>query len=325
MKPVKEHIVKLDLTAKERWKFLPYYVTEINTLVQYYLNDLAGSELLFENIKYLKHQLIPKDYLEEIDFIASISRFDSDQILIANLYYDILKFYFGCTAFATSVNDTVFHSRNLDWHTDNYILSDYSMIFDFQRDGKTLFKTIGWPGFIGALSGTKPEKFSVTLNAVLSYDKPEIATPISFLIRDVLEQSNSFEEAKLKLESEVIISDCLLLLSGNKPHEMVVIERTPTRSAIRESENGFIVVTNDYKQLDNDSKEDSVLQSTSCGRFERASLLITQKKPLNSSECFNILKDEHVMMDITVQQMVFNNKTGEINLIKSHGKNTNHI
>jgi len=196
-------------------------------------------------------------------------------------------------------------------------LSKHSKIFDFQKNGKTVFKTVGWVGFIGALSGIKPHKFSLTLNAVLSNDNPEIAQPVSFLLRDVLDSANDFEEARKKLESTTIASDCLILLSGTKSKEMVVIERTPTRFATREAENNFIIVTNDYKQLENNLAEESILQSTSCGRFDRTKELLNKKKPSNFEEYFGILKDEKVMMGITVQQMVFDNNSGEIRLIKT--------
>ncbi len=312
-----EQIVNLDLPAEKRWLFLVDYKDEINELLQYYLNDFEEEDFEFKSIGIYKNEIISKEYLKEIEFVASISSFSADQVLIANLYYDVLKFCFGCTAFAVDTKNSIIHSRNLDWHTENNLLSQYSIIFDFQRNGQTVFKTVGWPGFIGALSGTKPNSFSLTLNAVLSNDSPEIAFPISFLLRDVLDSSNSFEDAKEKLEQTNIASDCLILLSGIRSNEMVVIERTPKRFATRESKNGFITVTNDYKQLENNQTEESVLQLTSCGRYDRTQKLLKDKIPSNLDECFNILKDEKVMMEITVQQMVFNNKTGEIKLIKT--------
>ncbi|NMM50786.1 C45 family autoproteolytic acyltransferase/hydolase [Marinigracilibium pacificum] len=312
-----EHIVDLDLPAVKRWEFLSDYKKEINELLQCYLNDFDDADFIFESIEDYKHDIISKEYLEEIEFIASISNFSPDQVLIANLYYDVLKFYFGCTAFAVYNNESVLHSRNLDWHTENNLLSQYSKVFDFQRNGKTVFKTIGWTGFIGALSGIKPDRFSLTLNAVLSNDSPDIAFPVSFLLREILDSSNSFDEAKQKLEQTIIASDCLILLSGINPDEMVVIERTPKRFATRETQNGFIAVTNDYKLLENNLTGESILQSTSCGRYERISEILMDKIPNNFEECFKILKDEKIMMGITVQQMVFNNKTGEIGLVRT--------
>lgn len=312
-----EHIINLDLPAKERWGFLVDFKDEVNELLQCYLNDFGGAEYLFENIGELKNEIISQDYLDEIEFIASISNYSSDQVLITNLYYDVLKFYLGCTAFAVESNGKILHARNLDWWTDNNLLSSHSRIFDFQKNNKTVFKTVGWFGFIGALSGIKPEKFSVTLNAVSSKDLPEIATPVSFLLRDILEQENSYETAKAKLENTTIASDCLLLIAGTNANEMAVIERTPTRHATRLPKQNFIIVTNDYKLLENNVSGDSELQSTSCGRYERAEELIFQNTPSSSIDCLKILKDENVMISITVQQMVFDIETGGIELVKT--------
>ena len=191
-----EKIINLDLPQDKRWAFLADSTEAVNSLLDCYLRDFEEAKYLFENIGYYKRDIVPAYYLDEISYIASISKFKEDHVLIANLYYDVLKFYFGCTAFAVNTNSTTFHCRNLDWHTENNLLGKHSMIFDFQRKGKTLYKTVGWPGFVGALSGVRPGKFSVTLNAVLSKDKPEIAFPISFLIRDVLASAESYEEAK---------------------------------------------------------------------------------------------------------------------------------
>jgi acid ceramidase len=312
---VTEKIVNLDLAPEKRWAFLADHTEEVNLLLDCYLRDFEEAKYLFESIGYYKKDIVPADYLDEISYIASISKFNEDYVLIANLYYDVLKFYFGCTAFAVSTKTTTFHCRNLDWHTENNLLGKHSMVFDFQRNGKTVYKTVGWPGFVGALSGIRPRKFSITLNAVLSNDKPEIAFPISFLIRDVLASAQSYEEAKYRLEHTPIASDCLILLSGVESNERVVIERTPRRFASRESNVDFIVVTNDYKKIEN-GKAENELQATSCGRYDRAMELLSKQIPMAKGECMDILRDVNVMMGITVQQIVFDNKTGEIVLIR---------
>lgn len=315
-----EHIINLDLPPSKRWEFLVDFRDETNELLHYYLNDFEGADLIFNGISDYKQQIVSQEYLEETEFIASISDFTADQVLIANLYYDLLKFYLGCTAFAAEADETIYHARNLDWHTDNNLLGKHSRIFNFQRNGKTVFKTVSWPGFIGALSGMKPGKFSLTLNAVLSKDSPEIALPVSFLLRDILNSADSFEQAKTTLETTIIASDCLILLTGIKSTEMAVIERTPKRFSTRLPQKDYIIVTNDYKQLENNHTGESILQSTSCGRYDRAMELIATRFPKNNKECLEILQDKEVMMTITVQQMVFDTKTGKILLIKSGEK-----
>ena len=70
-----EYIVNLDVPPHERWKFLIDFKKEVNELLECYLSDFREAEFIFESIGAYKHELIAKEYLEEIDFIASISAF----------------------------------------------------------------------------------------------------------------------------------------------------------------------------------------------------------------------------------------------------------
>ena len=315
---VVENIVNLDLPPEQRWQFLAECRFEMDELLQYYLNDFEEIEYIQEAIKHYRAAVISEEINREVEYISSISKFSSDEIMIANLYYDILKFYFGCTGIALYNRETVFHARNLDWHTENNLLAKHTQVFNFQKSGQTIFKTVGWPGFVGALSGTKPGKFSVSLNAILSDDQPEIAYPVSFLIRDVLNTQESFETAKSVLSQTEIVGDCLLLLSGVAKDELVVIERTPKRFEIREAVNNRIVVTNDYRKLEQStvSNTNSILQETSCTRYDRSLELLNLKAPSSNQDCLQILSDENIKMGITVQQMAFNNITGELEVRK---------
>jgi len=315
---IPEHIVDLDAAPGQRWAFLADHRSEMNELISCYLRDFEGAtSLILDAVSLYRESILPAYYQEEIESIAQLTDFSTEEVLIANLYYDILKFYFGCTAFSINNEAVNLHARNLDWHTENNLLSTHTRIFDFQKKGVTVFKTVGWAGFVGALSGIRPQRFSLTLNAVLSNDQPEMAYPVSLLLRDVLCDCNSFATAQEKLEKMTIASDCLLLLTGPNANEQVVIERTPTRFATRMGTAGFVAVTNDYKTLQNNSTTESVLQSTSCGRFDRATLLAQNDQPKNWQDCLQVLQDDEVMMGITVQQMVFNNRTGEIHVVKT--------
>ncbi|MCB0632203.1 MAG: hypothetical protein R2824_27395 [Saprospiraceae bacterium] len=44
---------------------------------------------------------------------------------------------------------------------------------------------------------------------------------------------------------------------------------------------------------------------------------MNNKLPANSDGCLSILQDGQVMMGITVQQMVFDNRTGNIKLLRT--------
>ncbi len=303
-------IIEIDLDASpaKRWEFARSYSNEINELVVCYWKEIDEyAELIQEYIGLYKSLYIPQAYQEEIRCLAQYCKFTEDQLLIVNLYYDIIKIGFACTAFAFEQSDSIWHARNLDWWTENDLLAKYTKVFHWKKGGKTVFKSVGWMGFIGVLSGMKPHQFSITLNAVLSEEAPNFAKPISFLLREVLEDNHTYQSAKEKLETTPIVCDCLLLLAGTKAGEIAVIERTPTKSQTRYANQQHIVVTNDYKTaIVNDNHRQNILTDTSCMRYDKAKALLLQQFPNDEAACFQILDDEAVKMTITVQQMVFN-------------------
>jgi hypothetical protein len=133
-----------------------------------------------------------------------------------------------------------------------------------------------------------------------------------FLLRTVLEEAASFDEALQKLSQSPIPCDCLLLLTGVAPGEAVVIERTPLRHAIRRAEGGRLSVTNGYRKLIvEQSAPQSQLLSSWCERFDRIESLVDHQSPQTAVDCFEYLSDPAVRMDMTVQQMVFRAATGE--------------
>ncbi len=315
MKAFEEININLDLPPSERWRFLQNYQPEVDVLIGYYLRDLGDVSFFQDAIDYYKQTCISKEYLDEIRCIASFSAYSENEVLITNLYYDALKFVFGCTAFCIHASGQTLHARNLDWWTENNALNTHTKLFHFTRGGQVLYSAVSWIGFVGILSGMKPQAFSITLNSVFSSEAPHLAPPITFLIRETLEKATSFEEARQMLSQTDIASDCLLMLAGTGANERAVIERTPRKASIRTAEKGYMVVTNNYLTLtQNVQKEENLLQESSCERFNRTTELLEQHTPQSADECFHILNDDRVKMGITVQQMVFNLAIGKVTL-----------
>ena len=57
---------------------------------------------------------------------------------------------------------------------------------------------------------------------------------------------------------------------------------------------------------------ENILVQTSCLRYDRTNFLLGSKHITTPEDCLGILKDEDVQMNITVQQMVFNNRKGSL-------------
>ena len=308
--------IKINLNASsfERWNWLKDYKQETNSLLKFYLEDLSSAGIFETYIDTYKTLFISKSYQDEIECVSKHSDFSENQVLITNLYYDALKFVFGCTAFSVTNQEEKLHARNLDWWTENNILGKFTKIFDFHRNGETIYSLVSWPGFIGALSGVKPGKFSITLNAVLSNESPQFAIPITFLIRDVLEKAETFDEAITILSETTIASDCLLMVVGVRKGENVVIERTPTTFSIRKPIGNSLIATNEYLSLTENKQTNDTLQLTASGRHKRVEVLVKTNLLKSTEDYFDILSDDEVKMGITVQQMVFNPLNGDIHL-----------
>ena len=309
-----EITVDLDAPPAERWRELTPYLEQARELLQAYAGSLGDPAALLPLVGTHGEQWFEADHREEIAALARLAGTSPDAVLLANLTYDATKYLWGCTAFAVDTESGPLHARNLDWWTENGLLSRYTQVANYMRGGRCLYRVVGWPGFAGALSGVAPGRFSVTLNAVSSPDPPALAQPVTFLLRTVLESAADFDDGVERLARTPIMCDCLLLVTGTRPGEMVVIERTPTRHALRFARDGFLVVTNDYRKLDapEESEGMDVLLQTACGRFDRATALLMQHRPQSAEECFAILRDPQIQMSITVQQMVFSPAEGTV-------------
>jgi len=276
-----------------------------------YARELGGAESLRSLIGSYCDEFVEPRYAEEMAAIARIIGVSEEEVLIGNLYYDALKFVFSCSSFSVDTPTGPLHARNLDWWSENRALSRHTVIYNFHGAPAGPFQTVGWPGFLGVLSGMAPKRFAVTLNAVLSKEPPMLAPPVVLVMRSVFESSRSYEEAIEVLSSAKIASDCLFLITGPRAGQMAVIERTPTRAAVRNPEDGRIVVTNDYRVLrDVWIPEDEEGRPTSCARYDRVAELLTARLPERPAESFDILDDAGVKNSLTVQQMAMSASLG---------------
>ena len=233
--------LSVDLRAKpdERWQLSESESGRALNLVRCYVADLGVIDSLGPMIKAYTLAHADRGFRLEVGRIAATLGVSFEEALLARICYDAVKVSLGCTAFAVDTPAGPFHARNLDWWTREGMLVKFTSLIDFSgRDGSHSFTVVGWPDFIGALSGVAPGRFAVNFNAVLSSESPAMAKPISLYLRTVLEQADEFGQAVFMLSEGKVFSDCLLRVSGVKQGEMAVIERTPTRSGVRRPERG---------------------------------------------------------------------------------------
>jgi len=316
--------INVDLTRDpgDRWNFSNDDIRDARRLMDTYSTDIGGVEQHRDALEmYDMSGKLDGEYRAEINAVSMAIDRSYLTVLLGNVYYDALKLVMGsgtsgfaCSAYAVDTPNGPVHAPNLDWWTDdNRVLSTGSRIIEFTGAPAGNFKIIGWPGYLGGLSAIAPGRFSITLNTVTSEDPFQMAAPISFVIRDALQTASTFAEAVERFSTTPLMCDCLMLVAGVKAGEMVVVERSPSRSAGRQAVDVFIAVTNHYRHLGSRPSGYPDLAGTSCERYDRIEELMSMQRQRAPYELMSILSDSRIKMaTMTVQQMVMCPATGEL-------------
>lgn len=203
-------------------------------------------------------------YRDEIRGIADTTGIPVGEIVMYNIFYEIFTV---CTSIIAQ-NDTghLFHARNLDfglflgWNatTHEWAISSHlrKMVvnINWMKDGKILFVSNNFAGFVGIYNGMKKGAFTVTANerfdGVGGYVgiirwmiglEPN-SRWMTWLTRETLEQKNTYAEAYDHLANTHMLSPVYYILSGVNPYEGAIIVRTLNGS-----------VTNQTIKMDPDS------------------------------------------------------------------------
>ena len=143
-------------------------------------------------------------------------------VFLINIYYE---FDAGCTA-VMAVQEPGGYVRlahNLDFPNYEFFRSVY-IATDFIRDGRKDFSCSGPVGGVGVMLCTKIGKYSIALNE-RDKDKDlkrmgrrakEAKWPIMWLIREVLEKCQTYEEAVTMLNETETVSGSYLSIAGAK-------------------------------------------------------------------------------------------------------------
>ncbi|XP_052794141.1 acid ceramidase-like [Mya arenaria] len=250
---VKEYVVNLDLPGKERWKHVAtekkQEIKNILAAFKKYIYDFGG---IAAEIWYLIDLLgpaivdvLPQPFQDEIRGISDVTGIEIGEVTLYNIFYEIFTV---CTSIvAQDSNGTLYHARNLDfglfmgWDPKNRtwviteLLRPAIVNLDFQRGGKTVFKSVNYAGYVGILTAISPGKFTLTMNERFTLDGGYIGiidliltgkgTWMGFLTRATMEKAQSFEEAKTMLTSTQMIAPAYFILAGNTSGQACVITR----------------------------------------------------------------------------------------------------
>ena len=158
---------------------------------QWFLNDIRAAWKRLEPFS-------EKEYIEEIDGIAEGAGVDRDEMRLANFFPEL----FHCSGFAIANEATVggklFHGRVLDYMTE--IGLQHAQVDIISRaPGKRAFVNVGYAGFVGCVTGMNDAQISMGEMGGRGEGNWD-GTPMAFLMRRVLENAETLEQAREILE-----------------------------------------------------------------------------------------------------------------------------
>ena len=212
----------------------------------------------------------------------------------------------GCSSFACwadqSENKNLIIGRNFDFYVGDDFAKNKMVLF-VEPDSGYKFASISWPGMMGVLSGMNEKGLTVTINAAKGKIPTSSAMPISLLARQILQYASNISEAyAIAQQFETFVSESLLIGSATDGYA-AIIEKTPNKIALYNSDNSRVVCTNHYQssEFTNDKyNQENISTTDSPYRFKRINELLDKSIPLNTNEAANILRNRHGLNNVDI-------------------------
>lgn len=332
-----KEIIEVDLREKEssRWDNI-IYSTNGDSLCALKLAEQAELDLK-EAIPGWTYKIFTKGfsflykryngmYFDEIKSWANGLGKSVGEMVALNSTYELShlnpSMIYGCTAAVKHVPGMgMVHVRSMDWPLSE--IGNATRVFKFIGPLHD-FYAVGTPGYVGVLSGMVPGGYSVTINWAPPQENPSFDMGPSFLLRKVLEECTTYEQAVYALSRTPIATPVFYTVCGVNEGEACVIERGKNEYGIREIGNNGVISQANHHVLDEfeennkdmhliDPDMDPVcLYDDSVERMATLGKSLIKVKSRNFEDYGQALDVEPVLNDDAYQQMIFCPKTGKI-------------
>ncbi|KAM9859076.1 N-acylethanolamine-hydrolyzing acid amidase-like [Aulostomus maculatus] len=175
---------------------------------------------------------IPQPYAGEIRGLASHLDGSLSDVIILNFAYEISAF---CTSIvAQDSNGHMYHGRNLDY--PHPILRNLTLNVYFHKNGEVVYHGTSFAGYVGLWTGQSPYKFTISgdqrgADHWWNWWKNMVSalllrrSPVSWLVRETLENAENFQDAVIRLSKIPIITGVYYIVGGVRAGEGAVITR----------------------------------------------------------------------------------------------------
>ncbi|XP_071972289.1 N-acylethanolamine-hydrolyzing acid amidase-like [Engystomops pustulosus] len=226
--------ISLDLKPEKRWNHVlqDYNVTDLKGYVEgllHFIKPSQSKELLFALADVYITWFAQEPYAGEMRGMAKAVDIPLSEIVVLNLMYE----YIACTSIIIEdAKGSIYHGRNMDFIFPN-MLKKITIDVDFIKNGQVEYTGTTFVGFVGLWTGQKPYQFTISANARENnismlkniFSLLYKASPVSWLIRNTLNEAPDYQSAVLQLSNTPIITEIYLTVAGVNPGEGASIAR----------------------------------------------------------------------------------------------------
>jgi len=182
-------------------------------------------------------------YVDEVRTIA-------DELRFPGVWFLNGSYQWCCTAVAREEDAVPWLARTLDWPFPG--LGRHVEVVRMRGPAGEFFN-VTWPGYVGALTALAPGRFAAAINQAPMWRRTRVPLlrfydaaanaictlsmvrqiPPDQLLRRVLEECETFEQARHRLETTPVARPVIFTLAGCRPGDYCVIERTEERFSTR--------------------------------------------------------------------------------------------
>lgn len=160
---------------------------------------------------------IPEEYKEELKGLSDGAEIPLEKAFILNLFPEM----FHCSAITATDQAThdhsLYHVRVLDYGMGKNLQNTATLIVA-TPDKKNCFINISYAGFIGSVTGMNDQKISIGQIGGWGYGFWD-GTPMTFIIRSILENCGSLEEAKQHLQNSSRTCEYYYIIADGKTNQ----------------------------------------------------------------------------------------------------------
>ena len=165
-------------------------------------------------------------YLREMDAMAAAAGVEKEEMRLANLFPEL----FHCSGFAlygdATVGGTLYHGRILDYFR-GMGLEQNAVVVVFQPERGNAWVNVGYAGFIGSVTAMNEKRVAIGEMGGRGEGQWD-GKPMAQLVRDVMEQANTIDEAVEILRRGPRTCEYYYVVSDGKTKRAVAIRATPT-------------------------------------------------------------------------------------------------